>query len=172
MTLYLGLAAAGLSWSALRGHVNVWRVAGREDPQVLLGTLAGLLIGLGIVFASRLAVHRFEWARALHRDLRALLGPLPGSEILILALASSVGEEIFFRGAMLPAAGLVVSALIFALLHIGPKFRFLPWTVSSFVAGLMFGQLFLWSGDLTGPVVAHFAVNFLNLRHVAEHELR
>jgi membrane protease YdiL (CAAX protease family) len=172
LTLYLGLAAAGLLWSAVRGHPNVWRVDGRTDPQVLLGLLAGLLIGLGIVFASRLAVHRFEWARALHRDLRALLGPLPGSEILVLSLASSVGEEIFFRGAMLPATNLVVSAAIFALLHIGPKVRFLPWTVSSFVAGLMFGQLFLWSGDLTGAVVAHFAVNFLNLRHLAEHELR
>jgi membrane protease YdiL (CAAX protease family) len=172
LVVYLGLAAAGLVWSALRGHPNVWRVDGRADPEVMLGLLAGLLIGLGIVFASRLAVHRFEWARALHRDLRALLGPLPHSEILVLSVASSVGEEIFFRGAMLPVAGLPLSSAIFALLHIGPKARFLPWTVSSFVAGLMFGQLFLWSGDLTGAVVAHFTVNFLNLRHLSQHELR
>jgi membrane protease YdiL (CAAX protease family) len=171
-TIYLGLAAAGLVWSGLRGHPNVWRVEGRSNPQVLLGLLAGLLIGLGIVFVSQLVVHRAEWARALHRDLRALLGPLPSSEILVLSVASSVGEEIFFRGAMLPVAGLVLSSAIFALLHIGPKLRFLPWTVSSFVAGVMFGQLFLWSGDLTGPVVAHFTVNFLNLRHLSEHELR
>jgi hypothetical protein len=40
------------------------------------------------------------------------------------------------------------------------------------VAGLMFGQLFLWSGDLTGAVVAHFTVNFLNLRHLSQNELR
>src|SRR4051812_28906744 len=94
LTVYLALAAAGLVWSTLRGHPNVWRIEGRENPDLLLGTLAGLLIGLGVVFASRLAVHRFEWARALHRDLRALLGPLPDSEIVVLALASSVGEEI------------------------------------------------------------------------------
>jgi hypothetical protein len=30
----------------------------------------------------------------------------------------------------------------------------------------------LWTGDLTGPVLAHFLVNFLNLRHVAQYELR
>jgi membrane protease YdiL (CAAX protease family) len=156
----------------LRGHPNVWRVEGRADPQVLVGILAGLLIGLGIVFASRLAVHRFDWARALHRDLRNLLGPLPASEIVVLSLASSIGEEIFFRGAMMPVTGLFVSSAVFALLHIGPKARFLPWTVSSFVAGLMFGQLFLWSGDLTGAVVAHFTVNFLNLRYLSAHDLR
>lgn len=172
LVLYLGLAAAGVAWSILRGHPNPWRVEGREDPQVLLGTLAGLFIGLGIVFLSRLSVHRFEWARALHRDFRARLGPLPDSEVVVLAAASSVGEEIFFRGALLPVVGLPVSSVIFALLHIGPGVRYLPWTVSSFVVGLIFGQLFLWSGDLTGAVVAHFTVNFLNLRHLAQHDLR
>ena len=125
-----------------------------------------------VVFASRLAVHRFEWARALHRELRALLGPLPDSEIVVLAAASSLGEEIFFRGALMPVVGLLGSSAVFALLHIGPKTRFLPWTASSFVIGMMFGQLFLWSGDLTGAVVAHFTVNFLNLRHLDQNELR
>lgn len=170
--IYLGLAAAGVAWSTLRGDGSVWRLEGRETAQSLLGAVAGLLIGLGFVFVSRFAAHRYEWARALHRDMRSLLGPLPDAEVVVLALASSFGEEIFFRGALLPAVGLWISSLIFALLHIGPKLRFLPWTVSSLVAGLMFGQLALWSGDLTGPVVAHFTVNFLNLRYLSAHDLR
>jgi membrane protease YdiL (CAAX protease family) len=63
---------------------------------------------------------------------------------------------------------------VFALLHIGlpPRARHLPWTISSFVAGVVFGALYLWTGDLTGAVVAHFTVNFLNLRHVAQYDLR
>jgi membrane protease YdiL (CAAX protease family) len=128
--------------------------------------------GLLIVFASRMALYRFEWARSLHRELRHLLFPLTDSEIVVLAVASSVGEEMFFRGALLPAIGLVGSSAIFALLHIGPRARHLPWTASSFVVGLLFGAMFQWTGDLTGPVVAHFLVNFLNLRHVAQVELR
>jgi membrane protease YdiL (CAAX protease family) len=124
------------------------------------------------VFASRLALYRFDWARALHRELRHLLFPLQDFEIVVLAAASSVGEEMFFRGALLPVVGLVASSAIFALLHIGPKLRHLPWTVSSFLAGLLFGAMFLWTGDLTGPVLAHFLINFLNLRHVAQVELR
>ena len=172
LTLYLALASAGVAWSSLRGDSSTWRLAGRENTQILLGIVAGILIGLGYVFASRLAVHRFEWARALHRDMRAMLGPLPDAEVVVLAVASALGEEIFFRGALLPAIGLWGSSLVFALLHVGPKLRFLPWTVSSFIAGLVFGQLFLWSGDLTGSVVAHFTVNFLNLRYLSAHELR
>jgi membrane protease YdiL (CAAX protease family) len=50
--------------------------------------------------------------------------------------------------------------------------RFLPWTVSSFVAGAVFGQLFLWAGDLGGPVVAHFTVNALNLRYLSRTDLK
>jgi membrane protease YdiL (CAAX protease family) len=172
LILYLALACAGIAWSTLRGGSSVWRAGDREDPQILLGIVAGLLIGLGFVFASRFATHRFEWGRALHRDLRALLGPLHGSEILVLAVASAVGEEIFFRGALLPVIGLWGSSAIFALLHVGPKARFLPWTLSSFIAGLMFGQLFLWAGDLSGPVVAHFTVNALNLRYLSRTDLK
>jgi membrane protease YdiL (CAAX protease family) len=169
--VYLGLAVAALGWSGLRGQPNVWRQEG-HDPAVLAGILGGVAAGLGIVFASRMALYRFEWARSLHRELRHLLFPLTDAEIVLLAATSSIGEEMFFRGALLPAVGLWGSSAIFALLHIGPKARHLPWTVSSFGAGLLFGAMFIWTGDLTGPVVAHFLVNFLNLRHVAAVELR
>ena len=174
MVIYLGLGAAGLGWTSLRGQPSLWQVPGRQDPWVFIGILVGLLVGLGIVFASRMAFFRFEWARALHRDFRALLSPLGDREIVVLAGASSIGEEMFFRGAMLPVLGLVGSSAVFALLHIGmpPRVRHLPWTISSFVAGVVFGALYLWTGDLTGAVVAHFTVNFLNLRHVAQYDLR
>jgi len=83
LTLYLALASAGVAWSSLRGDSSTWRLAGRGDTQTMLGIVAGILIGLGYVFASRLAVHRFEWARALHRDMRAMLGPLPDAEVVV-----------------------------------------------------------------------------------------
>jgi membrane protease YdiL (CAAX protease family) len=171
MVVYLGLGAAALAWGSLRGHPNVWHLPGVE-PAVFTGILGGVAAGLLIVFASRMALYRFEWMRSLHRELRHLLFPLSDVEIVVLAGASSVGEEMFFRGALLPAIGLLGSSAIFALLHIGPKARHLPWTVSSFAVGLLFGAMFMWTGDLTGPVVAHFLVNFLNLRHVAQVELR
>ena len=172
MVLYLGLGAAALAWGGLRGQPNVWQYPGRQEPLVFAGIATCLVLGLAIVFASRLALYRFDWARALHREFRGLLNPMSDVEIVILAVASSVGEEMFFRGAMLPVIGLVGSSAIFALLHIGPKARHLPWTFSSFVIGLLFGAIFMWTGDLTGPVLAHFLVNFLNLRHVAQYELR
>ena len=98
-------------------------------------------------------------------------------EMVVLAIASSLGEEAFFRGALLPAlgrGGLVTSSLVFALLHLGPLSRFprmLPWTISSFVTALVLGGLFLVTGNLVAPVMAHFLVNFVNLRLVTERPL-
>lgn len=170
--VYLALASAGVAWVHLWDDGLVWRSSQGPTPQFWKGILGGLLIGGGFVAASRFVTHRFEWGRLLHQDLRARLGPLSSMEIVILAAASSLGEEIFFRGALLPAVGLWLSSLIFALLHVGPKLRFLPWTIASFLAGLAFGLLFLWSGDLTGPVIAHFTVNTLNLRYLSITDLR
>lgn len=172
LVLYLSLAAAALVWGGVRGQANVWRLQGATDTNVWSGICIGGALGLIIVFASRLAVHRFDWARALHREFRSLLSPLTGAEIVVLAIASSVGEELFFRGALMPSIGVWASSAVFALLHIGPRGRYLPWTIGSFVAGLLFCELYRWSGDLTGPVLAHFTVNFLNLRHVSHYELR
>jgi uncharacterized protein len=173
-TAYLALGTVALAWGNLRGHPNVWHLSGKSPvlSMTFAGVLGGLAAGLLLVFASRMALYRFDWARALHRELRHMLFPLTDAEIVVLAAASSVGEEMFFRGALLPVVGVLASSALFALLHIGPKARHLPWTVSSFGAGLLFGGMFVWTGDLTGPVLAHFLINFLNLRHVAAVELR
>ena len=171
--LYGGLTLAAVAWGALRGQPDIFFLPGRAPSLtgVAAGLAAGTGVGLFVVFLSRYSVHRFEWSRTLHREFRHLLGPLTGGEIFLIAAASSIGEECFFRGAMLPALGLVVSSALFALPHIGPSAKFLPWTATSFIVGLVMGGLFLQLGDLSGPIAAHFTINLLNLRYIARHEL-
>jgi membrane protease YdiL (CAAX protease family) len=171
--LYGALAIAGIVVGAYRGDANVYTLPGHAagPGQLALSPLCGIAVGLLVVFLSRLAVHRFEWARLLHREFRALLGPLGDAETFLLALASSVGEEVFFRGALLPAIGIWASSIVFALLHIGPGRRYLPWTVSAFVLGLAMSELARGLGDLGAPIAAHFTINYLNLRHISRYEL-
>jgi membrane protease YdiL (CAAX protease family) len=171
--LYGTLALAAILVGAYRGDANVYTLPGAHTPPYVhaLSPLVGVAIGLVIVFLSRLAVHRFEWARMLHREFRGLLGPLGRSEIVLLALASSVGEEFFFRGALLPAIGLAASSGVFALLHIGPGRQYLPWTLSAFVMGALMALSAQGLGDLGAPIAAHFTINFMNLRYISEHEI-
>jgi uncharacterized protein len=164
--LYGAMALVGLLIAAGRGNPDLYRLGSPEAWHLLVGPILGFAVGLGVVWLTRIATRHFQWARDLHGSFRDLLGPLTGHEIMILALASSIGEELLFRGALLPWMGVWLQALVFALLHVGPGRRFLPWTLSALVLGLAFGWLAEWTGSLGAPIAAHFAINYLNLRHI------
>ena len=121
LALYGSLALIAILVSAARGDVDIYRIEGVSTPLLMaLSPVIGIALGLAVVFLSRLAVHRFDWARRLHNDFRQILGKLSYKEILVLAVASSVGEELLFRGALQPIVGVWAQAIVFALLHIGP----------------------------------------------------
>ena len=172
LALYGALALTAILISAGRADVDIYRISGvSTNLWLLLSPLLGIAFGLLMVLLSRLSVRRYSWARRLHRDFRSLLGPLSNQEILILAVASAIGEELLFRGALQPWIGLWPQAVIFAALHVGPGARFLPWTVSALVIGVGFGYVFEWTGDLGAPIAAHFTINYLNLRYIANVDL-
>ena len=164
--LYGAMALVALVIAAGRGDPDLYRFATEPHWPLLAGPIVGFLVGLGVVGLSRVATRHFAWARYLHTSFRDLLGPLTGREIVILALASSIGEEALFRGALLPWMGVWPQGIVFALLHVGPGKRFLPWTISALVLGIAFGWLAVWTGNLGGPIAAHFAINFFNLRYI------
>lgn len=170
--LYAGLAALALIIGIARDDADIYRFGAHSAPwKLLVSPFVGVAVGLLIVFLSRLSVHRFDWARRLHRDFRGLLGSLTARDIFILALTSSVGEELLFRGALQPWIGMVPSTIVFAMLHIGPGIRFLAWTFSAFAIGLLFAFLHHLLGDLGAPIVAHFVINFMNLNYIVSTDL-
>ena len=173
VALYGALGLAAIGWGVWRGDSNIYQYAHAGGyGWMALSPVVGLLFGLAMVFLSRLAVHSMEWARVLHREFHAVVHELSSKEIFLLAVSSALGEELFFRGAMLPALGLLPSSVLFALMHVRAQWRFLPWTIMSFIMGLAMGLMFMKIGDLGAPIVAHFTINLLNLNYIAKTELR
>jgi len=170
--VYGALAALAVGWGLLRGnpdlfhHPDSWM---RLDLGLGLavGLPTGIAIGVGFAWATRLAVRRTTFARRIHVEFRMLFGPLSERDVLAFSALSAVSEEVVFRGALQPAIGLLLSALAFGAIHVGPSLRvFWPWTVSALGMGLLFGLLFQGLGDLSAPIAAHFTVNFLNLSFI------
>lgn len=172
VALYSALGVAAIGWGWWRGDHNLYEYGDRNLLLLAAGPIVGLLFGLAMVFLSRLAVHSMEWARVLHREFHAVVHELSSKEIFLLAASSSIGEELFFRGAMLPALGLWPSSALFALMHVRAQWRFLPWTIMSFIMGVAMGLMYTKTGNLGAPIVAHFTINLLNLSYIAKHELR
>lgn len=172
--IYGPLALGGLLWAQMSRDRWAWSLdtawmAAPYGMRLAASLGLGLAVALVVVALTPRLVERAEWARALHSELKAVIAPLSPTEITMLALASGVAEEIFFRGAMQPALGLFAASLIFGALHLGPKKAFPAWAIWAFVLGVLFGLIFELTGILWGPVLAHVWINQRNMVFLQRH---
>lgn len=80
----------------------------------------------------------------------------------IISVAAAFGEELFFRGVLQQELGLVISSLLFALLHFGnlsKKFSLI--VVIYFSISLYLGFLYAYFQNLWPVISAHFVYDFL-----------
>ena len=172
--MYVPLAIAAMAWAWFAGDRLAWRYPSPTSdaayPERLLLSLAlGVGLGVAVVLLTPVFVQRAAWARALQAELGPIAKAFSERDITLVALMSGVGEELFFRGAMQPVLGLLLTSAIFGALHTGPKRVFLPWTLWAFVMGLLFGWIAEFTGVLWGPVVAHVYINQRNLTYMKRH---
>ncbi len=135
-----------------------------------VGLAAGVTIQVAVNLVTTWAIHRF--GRHIYSPLvvRNVLPARPLEWLLVpLALAPAVAmEELLFRmlwlGAfegVLPWSILILgTSIIFGFMH-QPQGK-----LGMLVAGginILFSMLFIWSGNLLAPLVAHYTVNLLQL---------
>ncbi len=163
---YLVLAIVGVIWiGSSRGAVPLGLFIDPSSWGLDLGL--GLISGLGLVVLWDRGRQVLPAMRELERVLARQIGPLDPSEVLALALISGFAEELFFRGAMQSSWGWAWTTVIFALMHTGSGRVFRWWTFFAFVAGLVFGGLTFYRGNILAAIVAHIVVNAINLRRLA-----
>lgn len=139
-----------------------------EGPVLVAASLLG---GAAIALAT-LALSR--WVARSSRGvalLEALRAPTEGASdraLFALAIAGGVAEELLFRGVLAQALGVVLSSVLFGLAHQvrGPA-RWV-WAGWALALGLLLAGLFKATGSLAGPILAHCAINFGNLRFVRD----
>jgi uncharacterized protein len=94
------------------------------------------------------------------------LGPAGPPALAVLSVSAGLGEEVFFRGALQSALGLVPTALIFGIAHVGiPRREVIPFLVYTALVGLAFGLVRL-SQPLFVLVVAHSLVDLIDATYL------
>lgn len=127
--------------------------------------LGGAFAVLTIAF-TRLFVKHVSSARTLEDALRSAVVPLPTRTWVTMAIAGSVAEELFFRGLLTPWIGVIASGVVFGLLHqVKGQGRFV-WAAWAAFVGVALGTIFTVTGSLAGPIVAHVAINVVNLHRL------
>jgi len=174
--LILGTSGAAVSLALGQSPVSMppWLPIGPETG-VWASVAMGVCLAGATIVATRFLVERFAWARELHVELRPVVRRLRSSWIVATALASGMAEEVIFRGALLQAlggiVGLVVSSVAFGALHQVRGGARWVWAVWATIMGLLLGSVFGLTGSLVGPILAHVAINAVNLRFLRDHEI-
>jgi membrane protease YdiL (CAAX protease family) len=165
----LGVGAILLGW--LRGQ-SPWSAISWSFAGLTLGLAATLPLLAAFFLLIRA---RATWCVRLRETAERLILPLLGQcgvgELGAISMLAGFAEELLFRGVIQaalgdwfsPAVGLVGASLVFGLAH--------PISLSYFtlvtVVGLYLGGIWLWTGNLLVPIVAHAVYDFVVLAWMA-----
>jgi len=123
-----------------------------------------------------------QWMRNQEKSLAGMskfLTTFQGPDQLIIAMLvigviASIGEETLFRGILQrnltvwtgnPHIGIWLAAALFSAIHV-QFLGFFP----RMLLGALFGYLYLWSGNLWVPILAHFVNNGFTVLMVYMHQ--
>ena len=132
---------------------------------IVLGTLATLPLAMGLytlLHVPGAPLRRIE--ATLDSVLRPLFADATIGDLLVLAAAAGIGEELLFRGvvqgaaarALGPTLGVVVGAVLFGVAHAVTG----AYAVLAGLVGAYLGALALANGNLIVPIIAHALYDF------------
>lgn len=151
--------AAAAWWLAPRllGHSITEALSSHGWP---LAVGYGLVVGLGgvaIVVVAYASYPRYWYI--IHAEVIVQLQKIPATPLAVAGVAAAFGEELFFRGLLLPWMGLLPSSLLFGVLHVSPGESWVYYGATTTVIGLGLGGLFLAMDNLLACMVAHVSYN-------------
>jgi uncharacterized protein len=165
------LVLMGVTAVILLMVAKVWQKLDSIEILSISFNLQDLLLGLGLAAGISMAsslIYRF-WAayrRSADIYLDLVIKPLLWADLIWLGLLPGLSEELLFRGVMLPAFGLnltavVVSSLLFGILHLSGMQQW-PYVVWATLVGFLLGYSALATGNLLVPIVAHIITNIVS----------
>jgi membrane protease YdiL (CAAX protease family) len=163
VVLYLVLAYAAVGWWFARplGAATERLGITPPTPRVVGAALGGLAVGMAVTVAVNLV------GAALQPDVAEALGAVTEeitAEVqnpvgaMLLGVSAGVGEEAIFRGALQPRFGIVLTSIVFALLHTQYGINFA--VVGIFALSVVLGLLRQRFGT-TAAMITHALFNFL-----------
>lgn len=159
------LALTGLGLFTRRSPRQVAERLGLE--RVTLQQVGVAVVGMAVLLGLQVAVTMLwqqldpEGLEGLNAAGNVLFGEFTGFwAALTIGLTAALGEELVFRGALQPRFGLLVTALMFTIVH--SQYGFSPATALVLIIALVLGWL-RRRYNLNVPIMVHFGYNFLSV---------
>lgn len=165
------LVVMGVTAVVLLMITKIWQKLGSVELLALQFDLAALLWGIGLAVGITIAssiIYRLwgAYRRSADMYLELVIKPLIWPDLIWLGLLPGLSEELLFRGVMLPALGLnltavIISSLLFGVLHLSGAGQW-PYVVWATIVGFALGYCALITGNLLVPIVAHIITNLVS----------
>jgi len=81
--------------------------------------------------------------------------------ILFVVFIGPINEELFFRGFLVKRIGIILSALLFAILHAGYGSTFGIDIIAAFIFGIIAGYIFKKTNSIYPTLLAHAFINLI-----------
>jgi uncharacterized protein len=120
--------------------------------------LFGVAIAFNIITSFFLPREQIEAQSRAAESLAQAFATLPLA--FILSSSAAIGEEIFYRGALQPVFGNLVTSVFFAVMH--TQVLLTPGVVLIFIVSYVLGVLRARQST-TAAIIAHFVYNFVQL---------
>jgi membrane protease YdiL (CAAX protease family) len=173
ITFSLFLTSVVFSWMIYRGSRprQIIEYLGLSKERFGFGAIGiGIALFIAVlIFGLLLSALSSATNIPLPTNVQSTLAGTPLYFLIFTFLVAPINEEIFFRGFLVPklgkvfgvTAGIVISALIFAVLHISYL------SISEFAAALFFGLIagyaFVRTKSLYTSITGHMLVNFVTI---------
>jgi membrane protease YdiL (CAAX protease family) len=124
--------------------------------------LLGLLV-FTIIFVLELVISLWSSITniSISTNSCSVITGMPLWFILFVAFIGPLDEEIFFRGFLVRRIGIILSALLFAVLHAGYGSTFGIDIIAALIFGLIAGYVFKKTESLYPSLIAHILVNVI-----------
>ena len=165
------LVVMGVTAVVLLVVTKIWQKLGSVELLPLNFTTDALVWGvstaIGISIASSIIYRLWPaYRRSADIYLELVIKPLVWPDLIWLGLLPGLSEELLFRGLMLPAFGLnitavIISSLFFGVLHLSGSEQW-PYVVWATVVGFFLGYIALITGNLLIPIIAHIITNLVS----------
>ncbi len=123
-----------------------------------------LLFAAVLVFTILLSLFSLATNIQLPTNVQTVLAGTPLYFLIFTFLIAPINEEIFFRGLLVPRIGIILSALIFAVLHL--SYLSASEFGAAFFFGLIAGYVYKKTKSLYPSIIAHMIVNFITITSI------
>lgn len=125
-----------------------------------LALACGISLGSGLMYRLWPA-----YRQSADTYLELVIKPLVWPDLIWLGLLPGLSEELLFRGVMLPALGLdltavIISSCLFGVLHFSGSQQW-PYVLWATVVGFVLGYSAMVTGNLLVPTLAHIVTNLV-----------